>query len=116
MWEMRQLRRRAGATDVDLYVNLYVVCLNACIAGSVIAPVVVCHYAGKKSMGMFSRDPARLVPKGVPPDKSVGAWPSVQEKMLSNTTGTGNVGISLRGGTLERRSSESESARESPRA
>ena len=36
-----------------------------------------------------------LVPKGVPPDKSVDAWPSVQEK----TTGTGNFGMSPRGGT-----------------
>ena len=41
------------------------------------------------------RDPARLVPQGVPPDKSVGAWPSVQEK----TTGTGNVGKPPRSGT-----------------
>ena len=36
-----------------------------------------------------------LVPKGVPPDKSVGAWPSVQEK----TTGIGNVANSPCGGT-----------------
>ena len=36
-----------------------------------------------------------FVPKGVPPDKSVGAWPSVQEK----TTGIGNVGKSPGGGT-----------------
>ena len=36
-----------------------------------------------------------LVPKDVPPDKSVGARPSVQEK----TTGIGNVGKSPCGGT-----------------
>ena len=36
-----------------------------------------------------------FVPKGDPPDKSVGAWPSVQEK----TTGIGNVGKSPGGGT-----------------
>ena len=36
-------------------------------------------------MEVFLRDRAG-VPKGVPPDKSVGAWPSVQEK----TTGIGN--------------------------
>ena len=44
----------------------------------------------KKSMEIFLRDPAGVVPKGVPPDKSVGACPSVQEK----TTGIGNVGKS----------------------
>ena len=46
-------------------------------------------------MAFFSGDPRKEVLKGVPPDKSVGAWPSVQEK----TTGTGNVGKSPRGGT-----------------
>ena len=46
-------------------------------------------------MEIFLRDPAGVVPKGVPPDKSVGAWPSVQEK----TIGIGNVGKSLCGGT-----------------
>jgi len=51
--------------------------------------------AEKKSMAFFSRDRGREVPKAVPPDKSVGAWPSVQEK----TTGEKNVGKSLRGGT-----------------
>ena len=40
-------------------------------------------------------DTGGCVLKGVPPDKSVGTWPSVQEK----TTGTGNVGKSPRGGT-----------------
>ena len=35
------------------------------------------------------------VPKGVPPDKSIGAWPSVQEK----TAGIENVGKSPCGGT-----------------
>ena len=47
------------------------------------------------SMEFFLRDPAELVPKGVPPDTSVGAWPSVQEK----TTGIGNVGKSPCEGT-----------------
>ena len=46
-------------------------------------------------MEIFLRDPAGVVPKGVPPDKRVGAWPSVQEK----TTGIGNVGKSPCGGT-----------------
>ena len=46
-------------------------------------------------MEFFLRDPAGVVPKGVPPDKSVGAWPSVQEK----TTGVGNVGKSPCEGT-----------------
>jgi len=46
-------------------------------------------------MEIFLRDPAGVVPKGVPPDKSVGACPSVQEK----TTGIGNVGKSPCGGT-----------------
>ena len=41
-------------------------------------------------MAFFSGHPANEVPKGVPPDKSVGAWPSVQEK----TKGIGNVGKS----------------------
>ena len=49
----------------------------------------------KKLVEIVLRDPAGLVPKGVPPDKSVGAWPSVQEK----TTGIGNVGKSPYGGT-----------------
>ena len=48
----------------------------------------------KKSMEIFLRDPVELVPKDVPPDKSVGARPSVQEK----TTGIGNVGKSPCGG------------------
>jgi hypothetical protein len=46
-------------------------------------------------MAFFSWDPGKKVLEGVPPDKSVGAWPSVQEK----TTDTGNVGMSPRGGT-----------------
>ena len=46
-------------------------------------------------MEIFLRDPKGLVPKVVPPDKSVGAWPSVQEK----TTGIENVGKSPCGGT-----------------
>ena len=46
-------------------------------------------------MEFFLRDPAGLVPKDVPPDKSVGTRPSVQEK----TTGIGNVGKSPCGGT-----------------
>jgi hypothetical protein len=50
---------------------------------------------GKKSMEIFLRDPVGWVPKGVPPDKSIGAWLSVQEK----TTGIENVGKSPCGGT-----------------
>ena len=46
-------------------------------------------------MEIFLRDPAGVVPKGVPPDKRVGACPSVQEK----TTGIGNVGKSPCEGT-----------------
>ena len=46
-------------------------------------------------MSFFSRHPAKEVPKGIPPDESVGAWPSVQEK----TAETGNFGTSPRGGT-----------------
>ena len=46
-------------------------------------------------MAFFSRDRGKEVPKRVPPDKSAGAWPSVQE----NTTGTGNFGKSSCGGT-----------------
>ena len=46
-------------------------------------------------MEFFLRGPARLVPKEVPPDKSVGAWSSVLEK----TTGVGNVGKSPCEGT-----------------
>ena len=42
--------------------------------------------------GFFSGHPAKEVLKGVPPDKSVGVWPSVQEK----TTSTGNFGKSPR--------------------
>ena len=49
----------------------------------------------KKSMEIFLRDSVELVPKDVPPDKSVGARSSVQEK----TTGIGNVGKSPCGGT-----------------
>ena len=49
----------------------------------------------KTSMAFLSGDRRKEVPKGVPPDKSVGAWPSVQEK----TTGIGNVGKSPCGGT-----------------
>jgi hypothetical protein len=49
----------------------------------------------KKSMAFFSRDRGKVVPKAVPPDKSVGAWPSVQEK----TTGAENVGKFPRGRT-----------------
>ena len=41
-------------------------------------------------MAFFSRDRGKEVPKGVPPDKSAGAWPSEQE----NITGSGNVGKS----------------------
>ena len=48
-------------------------------------------------MAFFSGDPGKEVLKGVPPDKSVGARPSVQEQ----TTGTGNVGMSPRSGTNE---------------
>ena len=44
----------------------------------------------KKSLAFFSGHPAKEVPKGIPPDKSVGAWPSVQEK----TAETGNFGTS----------------------
>ena len=51
----------------------------------------------KKSMAFFSRDRGKEVPKAVPPDKSVGAWPSVQEK----TTGEENVRKSLCGGTTD---------------
>ena len=46
-------------------------------------------------MENFLRDPVGVVPKGVPPDKRVGAWPLVQEK----TTGIGNVGKSPCEGT-----------------
>ena len=46
-------------------------------------------------MEYFSEGSEKGVLKAVPPDKSVGAVPSVQEK----TTGTGNVGKSPRGGT-----------------
>ena len=53
------------------------------------------HQGEKKSMAFFSRDRGKEVPKRVPPDKSAGAWPSVQE----NTTGTGNFGKSSCGGT-----------------
>ena len=48
-------------------------------------------------MACFSRDLGKEVPKAVPPDKSVGAWLSVQEK----TTGEGNVRKSLCGGTTD---------------
>ena len=41
-------------------------------------------------MAFFSRDRGKEVPKGVPPDKSAGAWPSEQ----GNITCTGNVGKS----------------------
>ena len=46
-------------------------------------------------MAFFFEGPGKEVPKAVPPDKSVGAWPSVQEK----TTGAENVGKSPRGRT-----------------
>ena len=46
-------------------------------------------------MEFFLRDPGRLVPKCFPPDKRVGACPSVQEK----TAGTENFGKSPCGGT-----------------
>ena len=49
----------------------------------------------KKSLEFFSENTGGCVLKGVPPDKSVGAWPSVQEK----TTDIGNVGQSPCGGT-----------------
>ena len=55
------------------------------------------------------RDPAGVVPKGVPPDKSAGACPSVQE----NTTGKGNVGKSPCGGTNAE--NQSLQAQENPR-
>ena len=48
-------------------------------------------------MAFFSRDRGKEVPKAVPPDKSVGAWSSVQEK----TTGEENVRKSLCGGTTD---------------
>ena len=48
-------------------------------------------------MAFFFEGPGKEVPKAVPPDKSVGAWPSVQEK----TTGTENVRKSLCGGTTD---------------
>ena len=60
-------------------------------------------------MEIFLRDPAGVVPKGVPPDKRVGACPSVQEK----TTGIGNVGKS----PCERTNAENQSLKvqENPR-
>ena len=60
-------------------------------------------------MEIFLRDPAGVVPKGVPPDKRVGAWPSVQEK----TTGIGNVGKSPCGGTNDE--NQSLKVQENPR-
>ncbi len=51
-------------------------------------------------MDFITEDTRRCVLKGVPPDKSVGAWPSVQEKI----TGTGNVGKSPGGGTNDNHS------------
>ena len=66
----------------------------------------------KKSMEIFLRDPAGVVPKGVPPDKRVGACPSVQEK----TTGIGNVGKSPCEGTYAENQSlkVQENPRENP--
>ena len=60
-------------------------------------------------MAFFSRDRGKEVPKRVPPDKSAGAWPSVQE----NTTGTGNFGKSSCGGTNAE--NQSLQAQENPR-
>ena len=60
-------------------------------------------------MAFFSRDRGKEVPKRVPPDKSAGAWPSVQE----NTTGKGNVGKSPCGGTNAE--NQSLQAQENPR-
>ena len=45
-------------------------------------------------MAFFSEGSGKRVLKGVPPDQSVGAWPSVQKKQ----TGTVNVGTTLRDG------------------
>ena len=46
-------------------------------------------------MAFVFEGPGKEVPKAVPLDKSVGAWPSVQEK----TTGAENVGKFPRGRT-----------------